>query len=105
MECTLINHLDNYARPLKCLNDQGGMESNYYDVTNFNNLKTLTYPIAFKNPPMNINLTSLHYQDSWAVVFPRVLQQEVTNISFKIKQVELQGTEQKVKISYIAVGV
>ena len=84
---------------------QGGMESDYYDVTNFNNLKTLTYPIAFKNPPMNINLTSLHYQDSWAVVFPRVLQQEVTNISFKIKQVELQGTEQKVKISYIAVGV
>ena len=84
---------------------QGGMESDYYDVTNFNNLKTLTYPIAFKNPPMNINLTSLHYQDSWAVVFPRVLQQEVTNISFKIKQVELQGTEQKVKISYIAVGI
>lgn len=23
MVCTLINHLDNYARRLKCLNDQG----------------------------------------------------------------------------------
>lgn len=84
---------------------QGGMESDYYDVTNSNSLKTLTYPIAFKNPPMNINLTSLHYQASWAVVFPRVLQREVTNINFKVNQVELQGTEQKVKISYIAVGI
>lgn len=81
------------------------MESNYYDVTNSNTLKTFTYPIAFKNPPMNINLTSLHYQASWAIVFPRVLQQEVTNINFKVNQVELQGTEQKVKISYIAVGI
>lgn len=28
MAFTLINHLDNYARPLKCLNDQGRYDCN-----------------------------------------------------------------------------
>lgn len=42
MVFTLINHLDNYARPLKCLNDQGGnsrCDDNGKDI--------LTFPISF----------------------------------------------------------
>ena len=50
MECTLINHLDNYARPLKCLNDQGG----YYGETDGTSNPWL-FPIAFKNKPFYVN--------------------------------------------------
>lgn len=39
MAFTLINHLDNYARPLKCLNDQGGKF-----VTE---IASITFPIRF----------------------------------------------------------
>ena len=105
MAFTLINHLDNYARPLKCLNDQGGMENEYYDVNATNKLKTFAYPIAFKNTPLYINPTSLHYEDSYLVTFPRVLQREVTNTDFKLTHAELHSAAQKVKISYIAIGV
>ena len=105
MAFTLINHLDNYARPLKCLNDQGGMEKEYYDVNATNKLKTFTYPIAFKNIPLYINPTSLHSQDSYLVTFPRVLQREVTNTDFKLNHAELHSAAQNVKISYIAIGV
>lgn len=105
MAYTLINHLDNYAKLLKCLNDQGGMETDYYDVTDSNKLKTFTFSVAFKNPPMYINPTPLHYESNNRVTFPRVLRQEVTNINFKVNHIELNGTEQMVKISYIAVGV
>ncbi len=105
MECTRINHLGNCARQLKCLNDQGGMENEYYDVNATNKLKTFTYPIAFKNIPLYINPTSLHSQDSYLVTFPRVLQREVTNTDFKLNHVELHSAAQNVKISYIAIGV
>jgi len=84
---------------------QGGMENEYYDVNATNKLKTFTYPIAFKNIPLYINPTSLHYEDSYLVTFPRVLQREVTNTDFKLNHVELHSAAQKVKISYIAIGV
>ena len=52
MECTLINHLDNYARPLKCLNDQGGKqqagEQKQSDINNLaNTTNRVVFPIAF----------------------------------------------------------
>ena len=39
MEFTLINHLDNYARRLKCLNDQGGKFGP--------EIASITFPIRF----------------------------------------------------------
>ena len=39
MECTLINHLDNYARLLRCLNDQGGKF--------VPEIESITFPIRF----------------------------------------------------------
>ena len=39
MAFTLINHLDNYASPLKCLNDQGG---NFVPE-----IASITFPIRF----------------------------------------------------------
>ena len=42
MEFTLINHLDNYASPLKCLNDQGGN-----NIVRGNRDATITLPISY----------------------------------------------------------
>lgn len=39
MEFTPINHLDNYARPLKCLNNQGGKF--------VPEIASITFPIRF----------------------------------------------------------
>lgn len=50
MACTLINHLDNYANRLKCLNDQGG----YYGETDGTS-NPWSFPIAFKNKPFYVN--------------------------------------------------
>ena len=54
MEFILINHLDNYARPLKCLNNQGGKQkAGEQKQSDPNNLETTTnkviFPIAFTN--------------------------------------------------------
>ena len=50
----LTNHLDNYARLLKCLNDQGGKQkAGEQKQSDINNLETTTnkviFPIAFTN--------------------------------------------------------
>ena len=52
MAFTLINHLDNYARPLKCLNDQGGKqqagEQKQSDINNLaNTTNRVVFPVAF----------------------------------------------------------
>jgi len=84
---------------------QGGMESYYDDVNNLTKLKSFTYPIAFQNIPLYINLTSLHSEVSDLITFPRVLQREVTNTHFKINHVELQPSIQNVKLSYVSIGI
>ena len=64
MAFTLINHLDNYARPLKCLNDQGGICGESSSKTTY-----WTYPIAFANKCFTMSATSLieQYQTyAWA---------------------------------------
>lgn len=81
------------------------MENEYYDVNETNKLKTFTYPIAFKNSPTYIEPTAVHYEISDSLSFPRVLQREITNTNFKLYHTELNRTTQKVKLSYIAVGV
>ena len=49
-----INHLDNYAKRLKCLNNQGGKQkAGEQKQSDINNLETTTnkviFPIAFTN--------------------------------------------------------
>ena len=50
MEFTLINHLDNYARLLKCLNDQGGIIKGTTQATFEGALPPTVFPIAFNKP-------------------------------------------------------
>ena len=58
MAYTLINHLDNYARRLKCLNDQGGN-----NLVRGNRDATITLPISYSNffiPVSNPEYDSAH---------------------------------------------
>ena len=64
MEFIRINHLDNYARPLKCLNDQGGICGESANKTTY-----WTYPIAFANKCFTMSATSTIEQyktNAWA---------------------------------------
>ena len=55
MAYILINHLDNYARPLKCLNDQGGRKLNMdvYDNLNYRQ----PFPISFSKNCLGVLVT------------------------------------------------
>ena len=46
----LTNHLDNYARLLKCLNDQGGIIKGTTQATFEGALPQTVFPIAFNKP-------------------------------------------------------
>ena len=46
----LINHLDNCARPSKCLNDQGGIIKGPTGTSAEGALPQTTFPIAFNKP-------------------------------------------------------
>ena len=50
MAYILINHLDNYAKPLKCLNDQGGIIKGTTQATFEGALPQTVFPIAFNKP-------------------------------------------------------
>lgn len=55
MAFTLINHLDNYARPLKCLNDQGGrrLDMDVYDNLTYRQ----SFPISFSKNCLGVLVT------------------------------------------------
>ena len=96
MEFTPINHLDNYARPLKCLNNQGG-RVNIIVGRNIYNDDTV-YPIAFINPPsVNvINIADTLDQDGWVTSAIK----SITNLKFNYITAQNSVTG----ISWIAIG-
>ena len=96
MEFIRINHLDNYARPLKCLNDQGE-RVNITVGRNIYNDDTV-YPIAFNNPPsVNvINVADTLDQDGWVTSAIK----SITNLKFTYMTAQNSVTG----ISWIAIG-
>ena len=96
MAFILINHLDNYARPLKCLNDQGG-RVNITVGRNIYNDDTV-YPIAFNNlPSVNIiNIADALDQDGWVTSAIK----SITNLKFTYMTAQNSVTG----ISWIAIG-
>ena len=96
MESILINHLDNYARPLKCLNDQGGSVNITVGRDIYNS--DTTFPIAFKiRPFVSVNnvATELDY-DNWIASAIKI----VTNSKFTYMTAQNNVTN----ISWIAIG-
>lgn len=55
MEFILINHLDNYARPLKCLNNQGGIIKGTTQATFEGAIPKTVFPITFNKPLIAIS--------------------------------------------------
>ena len=96
MAYTLINHLDNYAKRLKCLNDQGG-RVNITVGRNIYNDDTV-YPIAFNNPPsINvINIADTLDQDGWVTSAIK----SITNLKFTY----MTAQNSVPGISWIAIG-
>ncbi len=96
MAYTLINHLDNYAKRLKCLNDQGG-KVNITVGRNIYNDDTV-YPIAFNNlPSVNIiNIADTLDQDGWVTSAIK----SITNLKFTYITAQNSVTG----ISWIAIG-
>lgn len=96
MAFTRINHLDNYARRLKCLNDQGG-RVNITVGRNIYNDDTV-YPIAFNTPPsINvINIADTLDQDGWVTSAIK----SITNLKFTYMTAQNSVTG----ISWIAIG-
>lgn len=96
MAYTLINHLDNYARRLKCLNDQGGSVAITVGRNIYND--NTVYPIAFNNPPsVNvINIADTLDQDGWVTSAIK----SITNLKFTYMTAQNSVTG----ISWIAIG-
>lgn len=96
MAFTRINHLDNYARRLKCLNDQGG-RVNITVGRNIYNDDTV-YPIAFNtSPSINvINIADTLDQDGWVTSAIK----SITNLKFTYMTAQNSVTG----ISWIAIG-
>ena len=91
-----INHLGNYAKQLKCLNDQGGSVSITVGRNIYNN--DTVYPIAFNNlPSVNvINISDTLDQDGWVTSAIK----SITNIKFTYMTAQNSVTG----ISWIAIG-
>ena len=96
MAYTLTNRLDNYAKRLKCLNDQGG-KVNLTVSRNIYNDDTI-YPIAFNNQPsINvINIADTLDQDGWVTSAIK----SITNLKFTYMTAQNSVTG----ISWIAIG-
>lgn len=91
-----INHLGNYAKPLKYLNDQGGSVAITVGRNIYNN--DTVYPIAFNNQPsINvINIADTLDQDGWVTSAIK----SITNLKFTYMTAQNSVTG----ISWIAIG-
>ena len=106
MAYILINHLDNYARPLKCLNDQGGIIKGPTGTSTEGALPQTTFPIAFNKPLLvlsnminNSTNPNPNFIDIWTQI------RDLNNNSFKMF---LQSTGNLYKydgVYWVAIGL
>lgn len=108
MEFTLINHLDNYARLLKCLNDQGGNDGDtqaYYDIGSQQRQEQFTFPIAFKYKPLYVHPYALNKVELRHLSRIGISDSQITSIGFAAVISENSNVVEQIKMKYIAVGV
>ena len=105
MAFTLINHLDNYARPLNYLNDQGGKEGEYYDVTSTTTHREIHFPISFKTEALGVVHQVRIKTYNGYISTCNIIDDETTNSKFGVSHQEIYGKVQECKISYVAIGI
>lgn len=109
MEFILTNRLDNYARPLKCLNDQGGFNADklgWRDLNVENRSNKVLYGISFRNiPVMVIPMFRLKDSKTESPVIANIIHSKLTNTGFEYNANEVGGGEQMCAMEYIAIGI
>ena len=103
-----INHLDNYARPLKCLNDQGGNDSDtqaYYDIGSQQRQEQFTFPIAFKSKPLYVHPYAINKVEMSHLSRIGIADSQITAAGFIAGISENSNNREQIKMRYIALGV
>lgn len=108
MAFTLINHLDNYARPLKCLNDQGGIDSDtqaYYDIGSQQRQEQFTFPISFKSKPLYVHPYAINKVELRHLSRIGISDSQITSTGFAAVISENSNAIEQIKMRYIAIGI
>ena len=108
MEFTLINHLDNYASPLKCLNDQGGNDSDvqdYYDIGSQQRQEQFTFPISFKSKPLYVHPYAINKVEMSHLSRIGISDNQITPSGFIAGISENSNNREQIKMRYIALGI
>ena len=108
MAYTLINHLDNYAKLLKCLNDQGGNDNDtqtYYDIGSQPRQEQFTFPITFKSKPLYVHTYALNKVEMRHLSRIGISDSQITSTGFAASISENSDAREQIKMRYIAVGV
>lgn len=108
MAFTLINHLDSYARPLKCLNDQGGNDSDtqsYYDIGSQQRQEQFTFPIAFKYKPLYVHPYAINKVDMSHLSRIGISDSQITSTGFIAGISENSNNRELIKMRYIVIGI
>ena len=103
-----INHLGNYAKPLKCLNDQGGNDSDtqaYYDIGSQQRQEQFTFPIAFKSKPLYIHPYAINKVEMGHLSRIGVADSQITAAGFIAGISENSNNREQIKMRYIALGI
>ena len=108
MECISTKHLDNYARLLKCLNDQGGNDNDtqaYYDIGSQQRQEQFTFPIAFKSKPLYVHPYAVNKVDMSHLSRIGISDSQITSTGFIAGISENSNNRELIKMRYIALGV
>ena len=104
----LINHLDNCARPSKCLNDQGGNDSDtqaYYDIGSQQRQEQFTFPIAFKSKPLYVHPYAINKVELRHLSRIGFSDSQITSTGFAAVISENSNAVEQIKMRYIAIGI
>ena len=108
MAYTLINHLDNYAKRLKCLNDQGGIDSDtqaYYDIGSQQRQEQFIFPISFKSKPLYVHPYAINKVELRHLSRIGISDSQITSTGFVAVISENSNVVEQIKMRYIALGV
>ena len=108
MEYIRINHLDNYARLLKCLNNQGGNDNDtqaYYDIGSQQRQEQFTFPIAFNSKPLYVHPYAINKVELRHLSRIGFSDSQITSTGFAAVISENSNAIEQIKMRYIVIGI
>ena len=101
----LVQHIIVIYFMLRLEFSQGGMEGEYYDVTNATAHREIHFPISFKTKAIGVVHQVRIKTYNGYISTCNIIDDESTNSKFGVSHQEIYGKEQKCKISYVAIGI